>query len=120
MQRILAVDDSPSMRALVKTTLTEAGFDVLSANDGVEALDLARKEPVDLILADINMPRMDGLELVRRVRDLSRHKFTPILILTTEVGADRKSEAKSAGATGWLVKPFEPSKLIATIRKVLG
>lgn len=120
MPDILAVDDSPSMRALVKSTLVDAGFEVLSAEDGVAALEMVRDRSVHLILADINMPRMDGLQLVRELRALPTHKFTPILILTTEVNAEKKSQAKAAGATGWLVKPFDSVKLIATVRKVLG
>jgi len=120
MVDILAVDDSPSMRALVSKTLIEAGFDVLAAEDGVDALEKARDQPIKLVLADINMPRMNGLELVRQLRALPRHQFTPVLILTTEVNPAKKSEAKAAGATGWLVKPFDPGKLVATVRKVLG
>jgi two-component system chemotaxis response regulator CheY len=120
MTQILAVDDSPSMRALVRSTLEEAGFDVVSACDGVEALATARGKPFGLVLADVNMPNMNGIELTREIRALPGYAFTPILILTTESGTDRKGEAKAAGATGWLVKPFEPAKLVATVRKVLG
>lgn len=119
MANILAVDDSPSMRALVYATLSNAGHRVLQACDGVEALALAKSEPVNLVLADVNMPNMDGITMVRELRTISHYKFTPILMLTTESGTDRKKEAKEAGATGWLVKPFDPETLLATIRKVL-
>jgi len=114
------VDDSPSMRALVEATLVDAGFEVASAASGTDALDLAKQRPFRLVLADVNMPGMDGIQLVRELRTIPKHKFTPILILTTEIGAERKSEAKAAGATGWLVKPFEPSKLVATVRRVVA
>ncbi len=120
MTSILAVDDSPSMRALVKATLTEAGYEVVSASDGVEALEIARTRSVGLVLADVNMPRMDGVTLVKELRGLGAYRFTPILMLTTEVNAERKQQAKAAGATGWLVKPFDPPQLLATIRKVLS
>lgn len=116
---ILAVDDSPSMRALVATTLAEAGYKVLQAVDGVQALELAKTETVRLVVADVNMPRMDGLTLLKGLRSLAAYKFVPILILTTEISADKKAEAKSAGATGWLVKPFDPQTLVQTIRRVI-
>ena len=119
MAEILAVDDSPSMRALVASTLQSAGHEVTSACDGVEALKLAQEKVVQLVLADVNMPAMDGITLVRRLRELPEYKFVPILMLTTEVNKARKLEAKSAGATGWLVKPFDPDQLLATISKVI-
>ena len=119
MQNILAVDDSPSMRALVQATLMEAGYDVVAASDGVEALNIAKDKGVSLVLADVNMPNMDGITLVRELRTLPAYKFTPILMLTTEVSPEKKKEAKSAGATGWLVKPFDPDQLLATIKKVI-
>jgi two-component system chemotaxis response regulator CheY len=116
---ILAVDDSPSMRALVSATLAEAGYKVLQAGDGVQALELAKKETVRLVVADVNMPRMDGLSLLKNLRGMASYKFVPILILTTEISAEKKAEAKSAGATGWLVKPFDPATLINTIKRVI-
>lgn len=119
MANILAVDDSPSMRALVKATLSQAGYDVVQAADGVEALAMARNTSVDLVLADVNMPNMDGITLVKELRTLPTYKFTPILMLTTEINKLKKIEAKKAGATGWLVKPFDPPQLLATIRKVI-
>ncbi|MCB9645002.1 MAG: response regulator [Deltaproteobacteria bacterium] len=116
---ILAVDDSPSMRALVAATLAEAGYKVVQAEDGVQALEIAKKEPVRLVVADVNMPRMDGLTLLKHLRGLAAYKFTPILILTTEISAEKKAVAKSAGATGWLVKPFDPQTLLSTIKRVI-
>jgi two-component system chemotaxis response regulator CheY len=120
MSSILAVDDSPSMRALVRATLEEAGYDVVQASDGLEALEIARTRNVNLVLADVNMPRMDGVTLVKELRTLGTYKFTPILMLTTEIDANRKAEAKQAGATGWLVKPFDPVQLLATVKKVMS
>ncbi|MDP3858381.1 MAG: response regulator [Stagnimonas sp.] len=118
--RILAVDDSASMRQMVAFTLQAAGFEVAEAEDGAVALDLAQKEKFKLVLADVNMPNMDGLTLVKQLRTLPDYKFTPLLMLTTESTPEKKAEGKAAGATGWLVKPFNPEQLIATIRKVIG
>jgi two-component system chemotaxis response regulator CheY len=120
MARILAVDDSAAMRQMVGATLKGAGYEVITANDGQEALDWARKETVDLVLTDVNMPRMDGIELVRALRALESYRLTPLLVLTTEAGLERKLEGKAAGATGWVVKPFNPDRLLATVAKVLG
>jgi len=119
MAKILAVDDSASMRQMVSFTLKGAGHDVVEAVDGREALGLAQKGPVDLVLSDVNMPNMDGITLIGELRKLASYKFTPILMLTTESGSDKKTEGKAAGATGWIVKPFNPDQLIATIKKVL-
>ncbi|MGV6858715.1 MAG: response regulator [bacterium] len=119
MATILAVDDSPSMREMVAFTLERAGFDVVQAGDGVEALELAEKKNINLVLTDINMPNMDGITLIRHLRDLPAYKFTPILTLTTEGGREKKAEGKSAGATGWIVKPFDPDTLVSVINKVL-
>jgi two-component system chemotaxis response regulator CheY len=119
MSRILAADDSASMRQMVTFTLKGAGYDVVEAEDGVKALEIARKESFDLVLSDVNMPNMDGLELVKNLRTLPNYKFTPILMLTTESGTDRKMEGKQAGATGWIVKPFNPDQLLNTIKRVL-
>jgi len=120
MARILAVDDSASMRQMVSYTLSNGGHDVSLANDGQEALELAQTDAFDLVLTDVNMPIMDGITLTRELRALQAYRFTPILVLTTEAGTDRKMEGKAAGATGWIVKPFNPDQLIAVIRKVLG
>jgi two-component system chemotaxis response regulator CheY len=120
MTRILAVDDSASMRQMVAFTLKSAGFDVVEAEDGSVALDIAKREKFSLVLADVNMPVMDGITLVRNLRTLPDYKFTPMLMLTTEATPEKKLEGKAAGATGWLVKPFNPDQLIATIKKVTG
>jgi two-component system chemotaxis response regulator CheY len=117
--RILTVDDSAAMRQMVEVTLSSAGYEVLQARDGREALALAGKNNVDLVIADINMPEMDGIELVRELRALESYKHTPVLVLTTESSAERKKQGREAGATGWLVKPFNPDKLLATVAKVL-
>ena len=116
---ILTVDDSASMRQMVSFTLKRAGYTVVEAADGVEALNYARTSAVDLVLTDVNMPNMDGISLVRELRQLLAYKFVPMLMLTTESGQDKKMLGKAAGATGWLVKPFNPEKLLATIEKVL-
>jgi two-component system, chemotaxis family, chemotaxis protein CheY len=120
MAKILAVDDSASMRQMVAFTLKAAGHTVVDAADGKQALDIARTQSFDVVLTDVNMPIMDGLTLTKELRALAAFKFTPILVLTTEAGMDKKQEGRAAGATGWLVKPFNPEQLLATIRKVLG
>lgn len=120
MPSILAVDDSPSMRQMVAFTLKGAGYDVIEAKDGAEALALAKTNKVHLVLSDVNMPTMDGLTLVRELRALPAYKFVPLLLLTTESSPEKKAEGKAAGATGWLVKPFNPEQLLGTIKKVLG
>jgi two-component system, chemotaxis family, chemotaxis protein CheY len=120
MPTIMVIDDSNSMRALVKQTLTSAGHTVVEACDGVDALEKAAAGKVDLFLCDVNMPRLDGLGFVKKVRALASFRFSPILMLTTEVDPVKKKTAKEAGATGWLVKPFQPAELLATIKKVLA
>lgn len=120
MATILAVDDSASIRQMVAFTLKDAGYDVTQANDGQEALNIAKSGKFDLVLTDVNMPNMDGISLTRELRGLPAYKFTPILLLTTESSAEKKQEGKSAGATGWLVKPFQPEKLLSTVQRVLG
>jgi two-component system, chemotaxis family, chemotaxis protein CheY len=119
MTRILTVDDSPSMRDMVRIALTGAGFEVTQATDGEEALQLAREHSFDLILSDVNMPRMNGIDLIRALRAENAYRHTPILMLTTDGSADGKREGKEAGATGWIVKPFDPAQLIATMLRVL-
>ncbi|MFC7301814.1 response regulator [Cognatiluteimonas weifangensis] len=118
--RLLIVDDSTSMRQMVSFALTSGGYAVEQAEDGQAALDIAREQRFDAVVTDVNMPRMDGIELIRQLRALPNYKFTPLLMLTTESGGDKKLEGKAAGATGWLVKPFDPEQLLATVRKVLG
>ena len=117
---ILAVDDSASIRSMVSFTLKSAGYEVVEAVDGVDALTKAKTKAMNLVLTDQNMPRMDGLTLVRSLRLLPDYRTAPILILTTESGADMKNQGKAAGATGWLVKPFDPQRLIEVVKKVLG
>jgi two-component system chemotaxis response regulator CheY len=119
VKRILAVDDSASMRQMVLFTLHGAGYEVLQACDGMEALEMARKSSVDLVLTDVHMPRMDGISLVRELRTLPHYRFVPMLILTTESSQERKMDGKSAGATGWIVKPFNPPQLLATVARVI-
>ncbi|RLT92561.1 response regulator [Ketobacter sp.] len=120
MTKILAVDDSASMRQMVSFTLQGAGYEVVEACDGQDAFNKAKLGGVDLVLSDVNMPVMDGITLIKNLRSLPNYKFTPILMLTTESAADKKSEGKAAGATGWIVKPFNPDQLLNTIKKVLG
>lgn len=119
MARILAVDDSPSMRQLVKLALATGGHEVDLATDGVEALEAAERRQFDVVITDINMPNMDGIELVRELRRRNSYRFVPLLMLTTEATAERKQQGRAAGATGWLVKPFDPERLLATVAKVL-
>ncbi len=118
-KKILAVDDSATMRHLVRMTLTQSGYEVVEAEDGAKALQTASVATFDLVLSDINMPIMNGLDLVRNLRKLAQYRFTPILLLTTESLVAKKQEGKAAGATGWLVKPFDPEQLLATVAKVL-
>ena len=120
MASILAVDDSASMRQMVSFTLKGAGYDVIEAVDGVDALNKAKGKTVNMVLTDVNMPNMDGITLIKELRKLPNYKFTPMLMLTTESAGDKKAQGKSAGATGWLVKPFNPDQLLGTIKKVIG
>ena len=117
-KKVLAVDDSKTMRDMVNFTLSGAGFEVIEAEDGVQALKKLGNSTVDLIITDVNMPNMDGITLIRELRANPAHKATPILVLTTESDSDKKNAGRSAGATGWVVKPFDPEKLIATVAKV--
>lgn len=119
MKRILAVDDSASMRQMVVFTLKKAGYAVVDAKDGVDALAIAKKESFDAVISDVNMPNMDGITLIKHLRTLPAYKFTPLLMLTTESGTEKKHEGKAAGATGWIVKPFNPDQLLAVIQKVI-
>ena len=117
---ILAVDDSPSIRNMVAFTLKSAGYDVVEAVDGQDGLDKAKSKQVSLVLTDQNMPRMDGLTLVKNLRAMPQYKSAPILILTTESSDDMKAKGRAAGATGWLVKPFDPPRLLEVVKKVIG
>ncbi len=117
---ILTVDDSASIRQMVSFTLKSAGYTVLEAIDGADGLSKAKMKSVDLVLTDQNMPNMDGLTLIKSLRMLPQYKSTPILMLTTESSDAMKASGRAAGATGWLVKPFDPQKLIEVVKKVVG
>lgn len=119
LANILVVDDSAVMRQMVSHTLTEAGHQVTAAKDGQQALTIAGKQKFELVLTDVNMPVMDGLTLIKKLRALPQYQFTPLLTLTTESSAEKKSEGKAAGATGWIVKPFQPEQLLGVIQRVL-
>ena len=116
----LIVDDSRTMRQMVAFTLTNAGFTVIEAEDGKDAVSkVAAGTKLDIVVTDLNMPEMDGITLIKELRRLTAYKFTPILMLTTESAMEKKKEGKEAGATGWIVKPFNPDVLLKTIAKVL-
>lgn len=117
---ILAVDDSGSLRQMVAFSLKAAGYDVVQAVDGQDGLDKAKEKTVDLVLTDQNMPIMDGLTLIKNLRDLGSYQKVPILMLTTESSDEMKAKGKAAGANGWLVKPFDPKRLIEVVQKVIG
>jgi two-component system, chemotaxis family, chemotaxis protein CheY len=117
---VLTIDDSASMRQMVKLTLSGAGYRVLEAEDGPKGLAAARGNGIDMVLTDLNMPGMDGLSVIRELRKLATYTGVPIILLTTESDATRKQEAKAAGATGWITKPFQPDQLIAVAKKVMG
>ena len=116
--RILTVDDSATMRALLRNALTASGFDVAQADDGMAALEWLATNDVDVIITDINMPRLDGFGLIERLRASGRHCDRPILVLSTESSDEKKSRARAAGATGWIVKPFDAEKLASAVRRV--
>ena len=120
VRNALVVDDSYTMRNMVSLTLKEENFEVATAEDGVDALEVVGDEKFDLAIVDINMPRMDGIELIKQLRNKPNFKYTPILVLTTEGGEDKKMEGKQAGATGWIVKPFNPDTLLSAVHKVCG
>jgi two-component system chemotaxis response regulator CheY len=117
---ILSVDDSSSIRQMVAFTLKSAGYEIIEAVDGQEGLDKAKMKTVDLVLTDQNMPRMDGLTLVKNLRGMPAYRSVPILMLTTESSDAMKAQGKAAGATGWIVKPFDPQKLLEVVKKVIG
>jgi two-component system chemotaxis response regulator CheY len=119
-KRILAVDDSASIRQMVKLTLTGVGYDIVEAGDGAEGLSKARATTLDMVVTDLNMPVMNGLGLIRELRKLPAYRGVPILFLTTESDPEMKQQAKAAGATGWITKPFQQDQLVAIVRKVLG
>jgi two-component system chemotaxis response regulator CheY len=117
---ILTVDDSGSLRRMLSFTLKDAGYGVIEAVDGNDGLEKAKRQTVDLVLTDQNMPGMDGLSLIRALRGMKNYRSVPILMLTTETGDEIKSQGRAAGATGWLVKPFEPARLTEVVKKLIG
>jgi len=119
MTKVLVVDDSNSIRDMVSFTLKSAGYETVEAKDGQDGLNKAKGTTIDLVISDVNMPIMDGITLCQELRKLSSFKYIPILMLTTESSGDMKMRGKTAGATGWLVKPFNPEKLLATIKRVV-
>ena len=119
-KKILSVDDSASVRQMVTFALETAGYHTVQATDGREALALLKTTPVDMIVTDLNMPNLNGIELIKQVRALPSFKFVPIVLLTTESEDAKKAEGKAAGATGWIVKPFNQGQLLAVVKKLLG
>ncbi len=117
---ILTVDDSRTMRDMLMLALSDAGFRVVQAEDGMHGLEVLKNEMPQVVITDINMPRMDGFGFIENVRKSERHRAIPILVLTTESDAEKKDRARRAGATGWIVKPFDPVKLVNAIRRVAG
>ncbi len=116
---IMAADDSASMRQMVSFTLEQQGYKVIEAVDGKDALAKLSGTKIDMLVTDLNMPNVDGFELIKQVRAKPECKFIPIIMLTTESQADKKQQGKAAGATGWIVKPFKPEQLVAVVKKVL-
>ena len=119
MKTIMTVDDSASVRQMVSFVLRGDGYEVVEAVDGLDALSKLNGRDLHLFLSDINMPRMDGIELTRKLRAMPQYKFVPIVLLTTESHPEKKQEGKSAGATAWIVKPFNPDQLLAVVKKVV-
>lgn len=117
---IMTVDDSTSVRQMVAFTLKNADYDVIEAKDGIDALIKAKSASVQMVLTDLNMPNMDGIELIQHLRADPAYRFVPIVMLTTESQDEKKKEGRNAGATGWIIKPFKPEQLLAVVRKVLG
>ncbi|ANC92130.1 response regulator [Azospirillum humicireducens] len=119
-KKVMTVDDSRTMRDMVSFTLRGAGYDVVEAADGQQAMSAIAATKVDLVITDLNMPVMDGLTLIRKLRAIPAHRTLPILMLTTEADESKKAEGRAAGATGWIVKPFNPDKLVSVVQKVCG
>jgi len=120
LKTILAVDDSGSLRQMLAFSLKAAGYSVIEAVDGQDGLTKAKRQTVDLVLTDQNMPGMDGLSLIKALRGMKNYQSVPILMLTTESGSDMKALGKAAGASGWLVKPFDPARLNEVVKKLIG
>jgi len=118
---VLVVDDSETVRQVLQLTLSNAGFDVIEAEDGDDALNKLSSAPmVDMLITDLNMPNMDGLELIKKIREDKKHRFTPIVMLTTESSEEKKRAGREAGASGWIVKPFKPEQLLKVVKMILG
>ncbi|MEM6708448.1 MAG: response regulator [Pseudomonadota bacterium] len=120
MAKILAVDDSPAIRLMVSSVLKKAGHEVTSAEDGVEASRVADGDAFELVITDVHMPNMNGIELIQCLRGKSAYRHTPLLVLTTESSQEMKQRGRAAGATGWIVKPFDPASLVNAVSRVLG
>ena len=119
MKNIMTVDDSSSLRQMVGLVLRSASYEVIEAVDGVNALSKLKGQEVHIFLVDVNMPNMGGLELTRQLRAIPQYKFIPIVLLTTESSAEKKQEGKAAGASAWIIKPFDPDQLLAVVKKVM-
>lgn len=119
-KKILVVDDSAAIRQSVTFVLQQEGFETVEASDGADGLEKIKSSSVDMVISDVNMPNMDGITMVSRIRQLDNFKFIPIIILTTESQSTKMEEGKAAGATGWIVKPFTSEKLLAVVKKLLG
>ena len=119
MKRIMTIDDSPSLRQMVALTLENAGYEVVEASDGRDAVAKLGGREYHLFVTDLNMPGMDGIELTRKLRSMPEYRFVPIVLLTTESNQEKKMQGKAAGATGWIVKPFQPADLLATVKRVM-
>lgn len=119
-KRIMIVDDSATVRQVLRLTLDNAGYQVIQAEDGQEALDLLDGQSIDMLITDLNMPKVDGIELIRQLRQMDHYRFIPIIMLTTESAEEKKREGKAAGASGWIVKPFKPEQLLKVVKMVLG
>ena len=118
---IMSVDDSFSMRTIIKTVLTTGGYELIEAENGVDALDKVQAEPdIDLFIIDVNMPKMDGISLIKELRTKNKYKAIPMIVLTTEAKDDKKAEGQAAGATGWIVKPFDSDKLLKVVSTLLS
>ena len=118
-KKILIVDDSESVRMIARVALREQGYEVVEAGNGVEALKQLDAERVNLVISDVNMPEMDGITLLKQIKASAKHKFMPIIMLTTEAGQDKKDEGRAAGAKAWITKPFQPNVLIAAVSKLM-
>ncbi|CAK0744099.1 two-component system, chemotaxis family, chemotaxis protein CheY [Azospirillaceae bacterium] len=119
-KRILSVDDSASVRQMVTFTLESAGYEVFAATDGMDALERLKTTEVDLVITDLNMPRLTGIELIKKLRAMPAFKFMPVVMLTTESEEGMKAQGRAAGATGWIVKPFKQDQLLAVVKKLLS